>query len=366
MKRYQHGDPVPYLNDGTELFEARRVTKAQGVPTNPRALLKRLEGQRGELLRKHQRASSTAGESELAEQITMLDAQIAELRESIQGLGEYLDAPTAALKNEPRERRAQDTKWDWLVDRTANKALPTQRQFQSNSDTRTNSLLQAKAQAEMQKQRAEAARATHQQKVLRTLPSNPSERTNADIQHARNLAQNPPAMDSVAKSGDWRDQIEQVESALATKERYRGKGVGKRGGWDKGVPRGKRAAHDMFGNNQTKTDSYGNRVSGAPVFDAVRALSHQGLQQVGAFGVFLHPKGDQIVFNTSDSRNFAARLLHHAGLLDRPKAFHPNTPPEKRTRGDFFNVSDATLSFPDAKSARAAFAYLEPYADKWK
>ena len=36
----------------------------------------------------------------------------------------------------------------------------------------------------------------------------------------------------------WRDRIEQTETALATKARYRGKGVGKRGGWDKGVPRG--------------------------------------------------------------------------------------------------------------------------------
>ena len=41
-------------------------------------------------------------------------------------------------------------------------------------------------------------------------------------------------------NNSWRDQIEQAETALATKARYRGKGVGKRGGWDKGVPRGKR------------------------------------------------------------------------------------------------------------------------------
>lgn len=131
MSDYKRGDPIPYLNDGADLFgrPLRRAEKG----ADPRARLASLEKQRADILSKHQRTlmqfqtravkSGNADELEaLEQQLADVEGEIKAVRESIAGVGEYLDGHVAAVKTQHEQRQAaarQDAGWDYLLTRKA-------------------------------------------------------------------------------------------------------------------------------------------------------------------------------------------------------------------------------------------------------
>lgn len=125
MADYQRGDGIPFLNDGAALFRKPKQRAEKGV--DARTEIQRLHKKKCDLMGKHQRLlsqfSTKAIKSGRAVELENLETQIAdteremdELRASVKGMGDWLDAKVAPVSEGRTLRSArQDAGWDWML-----------------------------------------------------------------------------------------------------------------------------------------------------------------------------------------------------------------------------------------------------------